>query len=42
MLYAQMVKEDREDKLMGYEVFRFGGAEFLHSNERDFQEIKEI
>lgn len=41
MLYAQMVKEDREDKLMGYEVFRFGGVEFVYNNEREFQEVKE-
>lgn len=26
-LYAQMVSADRELKLAGYEIFRFGGAE---------------
>lgn len=41
MLYAQMVKEDREDKLMGYEIFRFGGAEFFTSSERKIQDVKE-
>jgi hypothetical protein len=27
--YAEMVAEDRRIKLLGYEVFRFGGAEFV-------------
>lgn len=27
--YAQMVREDRRLRLAGYEVYRFGGAEFL-------------
>ena len=27
--YAEMVAEDRRLKLMGYEVYRFGGHEFL-------------
>ena len=27
--YAIMVAEDRRIKLMGYEIFRFGGAEFI-------------
>lgn len=30
-LYAEMVKEDRRLRLQGYEVFRFGGAEFVNS-----------
>ncbi len=28
-LYAEMVAEDRRIKLLGYEVYRFGGAEFM-------------
>ena len=28
-LYAQMVIEERELRLAGYEVYRFGGAEFV-------------
>ena len=28
-LYADMVAEDRRLRLMGYEVYRFGGAEFM-------------
>ncbi|MBR8742690.1 hypothetical protein [Nocardiopsis sp. MG754419] len=28
-LYAQIVREDRELRLRGYEVYRFGGTEFL-------------
>lgn len=28
-LYAKMVEEDRRIKLLGYEVYRFGGAEFV-------------
>lgn len=28
-LYAQMMSEDRKLRLAGYEVFRFGGAEFI-------------
>ncbi|PLC10656.1 hypothetical protein AUQ48_17310 [Kocuria flava] len=27
--YAEMVKEDRELRLAGYEVYRFGGREFM-------------
>lgn len=38
--YANMVREDREDKLMGYEVFRFGGFEFVHSNESEREAVK--
>ncbi|SDM73055.1 hypothetical protein [Bacillus sp. OK048] len=38
--YANMVREDREDKLMGYEVFRFGGFEFYYNNEFEFHQIK--
>lgn len=29
MLYAEMVKDDRELWLKGYEVYRLGGYEFL-------------
>ena len=29
-LYANMMEEDRRIKLLGYEVFRFGGAEFAN------------
>ncbi|WP_234389107.1 hypothetical protein [Streptomyces sp. AS58] len=28
-LYADMVREDRRIRLQGYEVYRFGGAEFV-------------
>lgn len=28
-LYAEMVKDDRALRLKGYEVYRFGGYEFL-------------
>lgn len=31
-LYAEMVAEDRRLKLRGYEVFRFGGHEFMTQN----------
>lgn len=31
-LYAEMVAEDRRLRLMGYEVYRFGGREFLDVN----------
>ena len=27
--YAEMISEDRRIKLLGYEIFRFGGAEFV-------------
>ena len=30
--YAEMVRVDRELRLRGYEVFRFGGAEFYNKN----------
>ena len=30
--YAEMVESDRKLKLYGYEVFRFGGYEFLEDN----------
>ncbi|MGP3637513.1 hypothetical protein ACTU45_29940 [Streptomyces sp. 24-1644] len=30
-LYADMVQEDRRIRLQGYEVYRFGGAEFVDS-----------
>lgn len=36
-LYAEMVKDDRDLRLKGYEVFRFGGYEFL-----DEKNIKQI
>ncbi len=29
--YAEMVTEDRRMRLLGYEIFRFGGAEFVSS-----------
>ena len=29
-LYAEMVAADRNLRLRGYEVFRFGGSEFSH------------
>jgi len=40
-LYAEMVKEDRRLKLAGYEIYRFGGYEFVQEDEgkkavRDF------
>ena len=31
--YAEMVSEDRRIKLLGYELYRFGGAEFTNSIE---------
>lgn len=31
--YATMVSEDRRLRLTGYEVFRFGGAEFTHEDQ---------
>lgn len=31
-LYAEMVKDDRDLRLKGYEVYRFGGYEFLNKN----------
>ena len=31
-LYAEMVKADRELKLNGYDVYRFGGHEFIDDN----------
>ena len=31
-LYAEMVKADRALRLKGYEVYRFGGYEFLDEN----------
>jgi very-short-patch-repair endonuclease len=34
-LYADMMREDRTLRLGGYEVYRFGGAEF-----RDIQEAR--
>lgn len=30
-LYAEMVAEDRRLKLKGYEIYRFGGYEFVNS-----------
>lgn len=30
-LYVDMVREDRRLRLQGYEVYRFGGAEFVDS-----------
>jgi very-short-patch-repair endonuclease len=30
--YARMVEADRALRIRGYEVFRFGGAEFLQTN----------
>lgn len=30
-LYAEMVREDRRIRLQGYEVYRFGGAEFSNA-----------
>lgn len=38
-LYAEMVAEDRRLKLTGYEVYRFGGYEFLES-EKAQQTVK--
>ncbi|WP_405557763.1 hypothetical protein OHV08_28245 [Streptomyces canus] len=32
-LYADMVREDRRIRLQGYEVYRFGGAEFVNKQE---------
>ncbi|MFE7072652.1 hypothetical protein ACFU96_21475 [Streptomyces sp. NPDC057620] len=32
-LYAEMVREDRRIRLQGYEVYRFGGAEFVNKQE---------
>ncbi len=32
--YAEMVSLDRELKLLGYEVYRFGGYELIESNEK--------
>jgi very-short-patch-repair endonuclease len=30
--YAEMVTEDRRVRILGYEVYRFGGAEFTNTN----------
>lgn len=35
-LYAEMVAEDRRIKNLGYEVYRFGGAEFVTHDGKDF------
>jgi len=32
--YAEMVSLDRDLKLLGYEVYRFGGYELTESNEK--------
>lgn len=40
-LYAGMVNADRELKLRGYEVYRFGGYEFL-DEEKVKETIKEF
>lgn len=34
-LYAEMVSEDRQLRLLGYEVYRFGGSEFAFEAGRD-------
>jgi hypothetical protein len=34
-LYAKMVAEDRRLKLTGYEVFRFGGQDFVNTTEAE-------
>lgn len=31
--YARMVREDRRLRLAGYEVYRFGGAEFIDEHQ---------
>ena len=31
--YAEMVSEDRRIRLLGYEIYRFGGAEFIHAEQ---------
>ena len=33
--YAEMVAEDRNLRLLGYEVYRFGGFELMKNNARD-------
>ncbi|MEK4731376.1 AbiJ-related protein [Paenibacillus sp. FSL L8-0641] len=33
--YAEMMKADRDLRLLGYEVFRFGGFEFINENSVD-------
>ncbi|MGA6165975.1 hypothetical protein [Amycolatopsis magusensis] len=33
--YAEMVAEDRELRLRGYEVYRFGGAELIDGSATD-------
>ncbi|WP_257131258.1 endonuclease domain-containing protein [Bacillus cereus] len=42
-LYAAQVKEDRELKLKGYSVFRFGGFEVMDGKEEDLtEEMKKV
>jgi very-short-patch-repair endonuclease len=36
--YASMVAEDRNLRLLGYEVYRFGGYELMQENARDIVE----
>jgi very-short-patch-repair endonuclease len=36
--YATMVAEDRNLRLLGYEVYRFAGHELLQANSRDIVE----
>lgn len=37
--YAEMVAEDRSLRLLGYEVYRFGGVELLENAARDTAEV---
>ena len=39
-LYAEMVAEDRRLKLAGYEVFRFGGYEFMNQSKAEESVMK--
>ncbi|MEY2372178.1 DUF559 domain-containing protein [Lysinibacillus capsici] len=41
-LYAEMMELDRELKLTGYEVFRFGGYEFFNNKEDVFKMIEDF
>ena len=40
--YAEMVTADRDLRLRGYEVFRFGGSEFDHPKEKRKEAIKKL
>ena len=39
---AEMVTADRDLRLRGYEVFRFGGSEFDHPKEKQKEAIEKL